>query len=258
MTTAFTATAEPTNSPPRTLLELTYTGQTSAVIMRTDPDGADRPVRLGEPATLDGSGTWVGYDYESWFGEPSTYTATTAAGTLTAGPVTLDVDKIWLRHPGVPSLSMEIDFQGEGEPVRPVNQAILEPLNRRAPIVVTDGRRRAKRDTITIRTKTDDEAAALLALLDDVAVLLLDLPISKNYGMDRHQYLALGDLRQARLRPDYYPHPWRIWTAPYIVVDRPAGGLQSERTYASVLADLATYTAVRTTYGTYTDLLTGN
>lgn len=258
MATTFTATPEPGNNPPRTLLQLTYTGQTSALIMRTDPDGNDRPVRLGEPATLDGSGSWTGYDYEQWLGEPSTYTATTDAGSLTAGPVTLDVDQTWLRHPGVPSLSLAIDFQGEGQPVRPVNQAVLEPLNRRTPIVVTDGRRRAKRGTITIRTATSNEADALLALLDDTAVLLLDIPPSRPLNMDPHQYLSLGDLTEDRRRPDYYLDPHKIWTAPYIVVDRPAGGLQAERTYDTVLADYATYTAAKAAYATYGDLLTGN
>lgn len=258
MTTTFTATPDPGNSPPRTLLQLTYTGQTSAVITRADPDGTERPVRLGEPATLDGSGTWIGYDYESWFGEPATYTAVTGAGSLTTTAVTLNVAAIWLRHPGVPSLSLAIDYQGEGEPVRPVNQAILEPLNRRTPIVVTDGRRRAKRGNLTIRTATADEADALLELLDDTSVLLLDIPPVRNLNVAPHQYLALGDLTEGRRRPDYYLDPNKIWTVPYVVVDRPAGGLQSERTYTGLLGDFASYTAVKNRYGTYTDLLTGN
>lgn len=258
MPTTFTATPQPLNTPPRTLLQLTYTGQTSAVITRSDPDGRERPVRLGEPAALDVSGSWVGFDYESWFGEPSTYTAVTGAGSLTTSSVTLDATAIWLRHPGVPSLSLPIDFQGEGEPVRPVNQAILEPLNRRTPIVVTDGRRRAKRGTITIRTATADEADALLDLLDDTSVLLLDIPPARTLNMAPHQYLSLGDLTEGRRRPDYYPNPHKIFTAPYVVVDRPAGGLQAERTYDTVLADFASYTAVKNAYATYTDLLTGN
>lgn len=258
MPTTFVATPEPANDPPRTLLEFTYTGQTEVTITRLDPDGRSRPVRLAEPAELDGAGTWIGYDYESWFGEDTTYTGVTGAGSLTTSTVSLDVDVIWLRHPGVPSLSLQVDFQGEGTPVRPVNQAILEPLNRAYPIVVTDGRRRTKRGTITIRTATALEADALLNLLDDTAVLLLDIPATKDLNMTRHQYLALGDLTEDRRRPDYYLNPHKIWTAPYVVVDRPAGGLQSERTYDDVLADWATYLDVLGEYATYNDLLTGN
>lgn len=256
MATTFVATPQPGNNPPRTLLELEYTGQTSAVITRTDPDGRERPVRLGEPAALL-AGIWTGYDYESWFEQPATYTATTAGGSLTAGPVTLDVDVAWLRHPGVPSLSQPVDFQGEGQPVRPVAQAVLEPIGRRTPIVVTDGRRKSKRGTITLRTQTSEQADALLDLVDDTSVLLLDIPPSFGYNMDPHQYVSLGDLAEDRQRPDFYLWPRKQWTAPYIVVDRPAGGLQAEWTYDGVLATWATYNDVKNNYDTYTDLTAG-
>lgn len=259
MATTFTATPEPPvgGSIPRTLLELTYTGQTEAQITRLDPDGAVRPVRLGEPAELDGAGSWVGYDYESWLGYPATYTATTGAGTLTAGPVTLTASEVWLRHPGIPSLSLAIDFQGEGEPTRAAVQAVLEPLGRTYPIVVTDGRRKSKRGVITIRTATAAEAQALLDLVDDTSVLLLDIPATRTLQMDAHQYLALGDLTQGRRRPDYYPDPHKIWTAPYIAVDRPAGGLQSERTWDTLLTDFASWNAARAAYASWNALLTG-
>lgn len=255
MATTFVATPQPGNSPPRTLLELEYTGQTSATITRADPDGRSRAVRLAEPATLSG-GTWAGFDYESWFGQPATYTAVTAGGSLTTSTVQLDVSVAWLRHPGVPSLSLPIDFQGWGTPVRPVNQAVLDVLNRRDPIVVSDSRRKTPRGTLTLRTKTLPEATALLELFDDVTPLLLDLPPALGYGIE-HYYLAMGDLTEDRLRPDYYPHPWRIWTCPYTVVDRPAGGLVAERTWNQVLVEQATWTQVKTTYDTWNDLLTG-
>jgi hypothetical protein len=252
------ATPEPAADPPRILIELTWTGQTSATIVRTDPDGSQTPVRLAEPATLDGSGSWVGYDYESWFGQWTRYTATSAAGSITTSTLSLDVTDVWLRHPGIPSLSMQVDFQGDGAPVRPVVQAVLEPLGRNFPVVVSDGRRKAKRGEITLRTKSDAEHTALLALVDDAVPLLLDVPPGKGFGADlTHQYLAIGDLTQSRLRPDYYKDTWRIWTAPYIVVGRPAGGIQAERTYADVLAAHGTYQDLIATYGTYTELLTG-
>lgn len=259
MATTLVMIPEPSNVPPRVQIQLTYTGQTEATIVRNDPDGSQTPVRLAEPAALDGSGSWVGYDYESWFELNFTYTATTAAGSITSDVGYLDVHDIWLRHPGVPSLSQLVDFQGEGTPVRPVTQAVLEPLGRATPIVVSDGQRKSPRGEIKLRTKSDDEHDALLALLDDVTPLLLDVPASLEYGAKlQHQYLAISDLTQDRLRPDFYPHPWRLWSAPYIVVGRPAGGIQSQRTYADLLADGVSYQAILTRYATYTNALTGS
>jgi hypothetical protein len=208
MATTLVATPDPTNNPPRVLLQITYTGQTSATIVRADPDGGTTAVRLADPVTLDGSGSAVLYDYESWFGSSMTYTATTAGGSITSSAVTLDVADIWLRHPGVPSLSQKVDFQGEGSPVRSVNQAVLEPLGRATPIVVSDGQRKSKRGDLTLRTKNDTEHGALLGLLDDVTALLLDVPPGKLFGADlTHQYLAIGDLTQARLRTSWSGGP---------------------------------------------------
>lgn len=258
MAITLTATPDPASTPPRMIVQLTYTGQTSATIIRTDPDGTQSPVRGADPVALDGTGSAAVSDYESWFGAASTYTATTGAGSVISSPAILTVTDIWLRHPGVPSLSQKIDFQGEGEPVRAVVQAVLQPLGRATPVVVNDGRRKSKTGTIKLRTKSDTEHDALLALFDDCAQLLLDIPPEKGYGSTlRHQYLSIGDLNETRLRPDYYPHPWRIWTAPYIVVGRPAGGVVSPRTYATVLGAHATYQAVLTRYSTYTAVLTG-
>lgn len=258
MTTTLTATADPTNNPPRVLLNLTYTGQTSATIVRNDPDGSQTPVRLAEPATLDGTGSWVGYDYESWFGASTTYTATTGAGSLTSSAVTLSVNAVWLRHPGIPSLSQPLDFHGEGDPVRAVNQAVLQPLGRATPVVVSDGQRKAKTGTLIVWTHSDTEHANFLGLVDDLSVLLLDVPPSWMFGADlTHQYLSIGDLQMQRRIEGYYVDPNRIWTAPYAVVGRPAGGIQSQRTYADVLSGFATYQAVLTRYTTYTNVLTG-
>lgn len=266
MPTTLTATAEPTNQPPRIRLDLVWTGATSATaitIIRNDTfDGSQTPVREAEPITHDGAGNWTGYDYESRFGRSGVQYSATAVGgpvggTILSNTVILTVTKTWLRHPGIPDLSQDIDFQGEGDPVRPITQAVLEPLGRSMPVVLTDGPRKSKRGTLTIRTFSESGHAPLLALLADATPLLLDIPPANSYGFDlEHQYLSLGDLTMSRLRPDYYPHPWRIWTVPYIVVDRPAGGLQSQRDYSDLLTN-GTYQKVRTTYSTYTQLLTG-
>jgi hypothetical protein len=258
MTTTLIVTPDPTNDPPRMIVVVTYTGQTSATVVRNDPDGNTTVVRLGDPVALDGSGQAVLLDYESWFGSATTYTATTLAGSITSSSVSLDVPDVWLRHPGIPALSQLIDFQGEGEPVRPVTQTVFEPLGRNVPIVVSDGQRKSKRGDLTIRTANDTQHDALLGLLDDVSVLLLDVPPGKGFGADlTHQYVSIGDLTMKRRIEGYYPDPNRIWNAPYIVVGRPAGGIVSQRTYGTLVNDFATYQAVKDRYSTYTNVLTG-
>ena len=255
MPPTLTVTPEPGHNPPRMVLSLAYTGQASATVVRNDPDGRSWPVRLAEPAVLL-DGAWVGYDYESRFGYATTYTATTAGGSITSDPATLDAAQAWLRHPGVPGLSIPVRIHGDDDPVREVNRSVKRPLGRRYPIVVTDGRRRAKTAVLTIRTETLDEADALLAIMDDTAVLLLNTPPAWGWGRDlEHQYVSFGDLKEQRLStPD---DPWRHFIAAYDVVGRPAGGQQAQHTYADVLIEAASYQDLLGLYGSYADLLTG-
>lgn len=256
MPTTLTATAEPGNDPPRVLLELEWTGATEITVQRVDPDGHTRGVRNAEPATLT-SDLWSGYDYESWFGESTVYEATDGTTTITATAVTLDVDTVWLRHPGQPTLSQQIRFEGWSDLVRPVTQAVLEPLGRQYPIVITDGKRKSPRTTMTLRTLTLAEEDELLALLADAAVLLLDVPPGKGYGITHH-YLAIGDVTEARLNPGIYTSESRTWTMPVIVVDRPAGDDQAVRTWATVLTEAADWTELVAMYDDWTAVLAGD
>jgi hypothetical protein len=258
LTTTLTATAEPSATPPRILLELEWTGGTDITVQRIDPDGRTRGVRLAEPATLDAD-LWSGYDYESWFGEATTYQATDGSTTIDATPVTLTVDAAWLRHPGVPSVSVQVNVEGDGEPTRAVNRAVLEPLGRRYPIVVTDGRRKTKTSIMTFRTYTLAEADALLSVLDDTAVVLLDVPPAWGWGIT-HQYMAVGDVTETRTAPEGRGAwvPCRNWSAPYEVVDRPADAIAGDRTWANVLVEAATWADLVDMYDTWSDVLTGN
>lgn len=253
---SLTATPEPGASPPRVLLEVTYAGQAEATVTRLDPDGVTRTVRLAGPASLV-SGVWVGYDYESHFNAATTYTATTPVGAVTSNTVSLLVDVPWLRHPGVPSLSIPVEvIPPLEERSHGVNQAVLQPLGRRYPIVVSDGRRKAATSSLTFRTVDEAEAAALKAVLDDVAVLLLDAPEDHGLGFV-HEYLAFGELRERRFDPSFGPNPWRNWTVGYTVVGSPAGGQQAQRTWATVLAENGSWSQVISSHSTWSDVLTG-
>ncbi len=254
-----TASAVPAGSPPRVDLTLNWAGADEITVQRVDPDGRTRPVRLAEPAELT-AGVWTGSDYESWFGETTTYQATSGSATIdAAAAVSLDVDTAWLRHPGQPTLSQQVNVEGDGEPVRRVNRAVHEPLGRKHPIVITDGQRKSKQSTITLRTHTLEEADALLALADDAGVLLLDVPPAWGWGIT-HQYMSLGDLTEARTTgPNRGAWvPVRNWTADYIVVDRIPDTVEADRTWATVIVEAATWTELVAMYDTWTDVMSGD
>jgi hypothetical protein len=254
MPTTIVATAEPNATPaPRVKLDITWTGATSAIVVRRDPDGHALPVTLGSPAALV-AGAVTLYDYESPFGVAVTYEATSGSATIMSSPVTLDVDQVWLRHPAVPALSMPVELAGDGEPMYAANRAKLEPLGRQTPIVITDGKRKSKTTTLAVRTYSLAERQKLLDLLDDCGVLLLDVPPSLGWRLTR-QYMAIGDATVPPIVPENPHTPWDQWQLPYDVVDRSVIGADTAWTYASVLTGYATYAAVRAAFATYADLL---
>jgi hypothetical protein len=248
-----TATVQPGNVPPRVFLQLTGATGTTVEVGRQDADGRTRPVRGGDPGTLSG-GTWVGYDYESWFGQPMVYEAVTSGGTTLSASVQLDVADVWLRHPGAPDLSVIVEIHGEPDETYALNRLVTAPLGRTYPIVTTDGRRKAKTATMVVATWDDDQRNALHNIVADGAPLLLDVPPAKGWGLE-HQYMAIADVTAARATPELAEFGGRLWSLPYDEVDRPVGGQQAQWTYADVLARYATYNAVKAAYLTYNDLL---
>lgn len=257
MPTTLVATPEPSNVPPRVKLDLTWTGATEATIVRTDPDGRVRTVRGADPVEVSSDVALV-YDYESFFGESTTYEAIVGASSVTSSAVTLAADDVWLRHPGIPSLSQIVELAGDGEPTFAVNRAVFQPLGRRYPIAVTDGVRKAATGELKLRTYTAADRDDLEALLADASVLLLDLPPDLGYRMPVHQYLSFGDLTVTPLVAANPRNVWLEWTLPYHRVERPAGGLQALRTYADLLTEASTYLELRSLYDDYAEVLSGS
>lgn len=249
-----TATPEPDNVPPRIRLDLVWTeAGTEATISRIDPDNRTRVVRGGDPATITAF-LWTGYDYESWFGSSTVYTALIGASLVTAVAVTLDVTVPWLRHVGTPALSIAPDIGGDGSPEYALTRAVFSPMGRTYPIVVTDGRRHAKTATLTINTWTLAERESLLDLLDDGSVLLYDVPPSLGWGIT-HAYIAPGNLTETRQVETIAGVPYRAWALPYDVVDVPVIGTTPPWTYAAVIVAYSTYATVKADYEDYADLL---
>jgi len=209
-------------------------------------------------AYFDGATTDTSTLFYDWAGVANASTSyehltgTTTADDLTAA-ATLAVTDVWLIHPGVPDLSMRLaKVKSLGDRTRWVNWGVFQPFGRPTPVVVTDGRRKAVTAQLVIRTRTLDELDALVALTTDAAVLLLNVPASLGWGVT-NEYISLGDLTESR--EAFASFPTRVLSAPYLVVSRPVGGSQSQRTYADLLTECATYQAVMDLYDTYLDAL---
>ncbi len=257
-----TAVPEPGNVPPRVLLTVNLADvvpiPTSAYITRNDPDGRVRTIRLADPAVLN-AGLWTGYDYESPFGTPVTYSVLAGSATYAATPVTLAVDEVWLRHPGLPSLSLPVQYQRRGSlgvRTRASSRAVFTPMGRRTPIVLSGVSRQSPESALSVLTRSEGERSQLWDLLDDDSVLLLTVPASRGWGVT-HEYVSIGDVSEARIT-GLLATPERTFTLPYIVVDRPAGDLQSQFTWGDLLAEATTWAEVMASYDTWFDVLQNN
>lgn len=249
-----TATPQPAASPPSVRLDITGVPAATVTVYRVDALGNRTPVRSADPATLTG-GAWVGFDYEAPFGALVSYVADDGAGNLyTAGPVELDVQTPWLIHPGIASLSMSITVAKVGDRTRTVNRGVHQPLGRATPIPITDGVRHAPTFDLTVRTTGVTEEDALLNLLADAETLLLQINYS---GVDRviYDWVSIGDVGDSYL-VDWLGSQWDVWTLPCTVTDAPAGELQTQRTWAQLVAEFDTWADVVAAYASWRDVVT--
>lgn len=270
MALALTATPNLVSNPPSIRLDLTDPANavTSATVLRLLPDGTSAAVRTpdGKPLTLTTSGTAKVAsldDREAPYGQPVTYVAN---NTAFAGPVTLDEDQAWLINPGNPERSLPIEVWEIGATRRKAAAlGTFEVIGRERPIVITDGRRRSPETSITVRTRTLGQIAALDRLLADARTLLLNIPADFGWGVTR-EYVAIGDVEETRIT-EYGPQADRFWVLPYRVVDAPLGGTSSAtdpgtpppggggtpgtRTWGSLALEVGTWKAAAAKYPTY-------
>ncbi|NUT08182.1 MAG: hypothetical protein HOV76_32415 [Hamadaea sp.] len=256
MTVTVAPTVELSNVPPRVRLDVSASaGETSTTVVRNDPDNVQRPVRTsdGAPLTLSG-GVGLLYDYEVPYSTVVTYT-TLESPTVLGVDVTVDVDQVWLIHPGVPGLSMPVNVASIGTRTRSVQQGVHWPMGRKTPVVQTDGQRKAPSGQIELRVESLEELADLEALTDDAGTLFLNIPADFGWGVSAC-YISVGDIQEDRL-VEYAGEPRRYYQLPFQVVDQPVGGTQAQRQYTDVLATFTSYTTMKAAYTNYLSLLAG-
>lgn len=258
MTITVTPTVEASNVPPRVRLNVSASaGETSTVVTRLDPDGRRVPVRTsdGNPLALSG-GVGLLYDYEPWFGYAVSYSSIESSATVSA-QVTVPSSRVWLIHPGLPSLSMPIDLRvgSLDDELWDVEAGMHWPIGREFPVPRTGGTRRAPASSVTVAIESLTELEALRTVVRDAGVLLLNVPANLSLGIDPC-YISVGSIRNKRVT-NIGSDPYRAVELPYQEVDRPVGGSQALRTYVDVLADNSTYASLMTRYSSYFNLLAG-
>lgn len=232
-------------TPPSVRVDVTETGTPSVgtvTVLRTDPDGLTRPVRTpdGGPLAISGGVATV-TDFEVPYGAAVTYSI--AANNVPTVSGSLGETDAWLTHLGVPSRSVKLLVIAElADREQDTGAAVLEVMDRARPIIISGATRPAETGGLVVQTTTADELTAMRALLADDAVLLLNMPPSLGY-LEPTAYVSVGRLRAARL-VDYGPEPRRLWTLPYRVADRPAGGTRALVTHADVSARFARHSDI--------------
>jgi hypothetical protein len=263
MTVTITPTVDLTSIPPSVQLAvLDSTGANTALtVQRMDPDGVLRPVRTTDgnalPLTVSGA-TRVGsvVDYEPWYGQ-SVYYTTTEVPSVTSVSVTVDEDRIWLTHPGVPSLSMPVELRiGSLDVVEfGVARSVFRPQGRRFPVVQTAGTRYAGASTLIVTMDSTQEWDELQALLDDASTLLLNSSPDNGLNIPTN-YISIDTVRLRR-PSSVGTDTLRDVELPFDVVDRPAGGTRAAWTMADIRDNFALMSNIRDAFPKMSDIAAG-
>ena len=263
MALTITPTVELSHEPPRVLLTLDTTGYVGDTleIYRVE-DGTLTIVRDSETTPDIGDVTWIGYDYEAPYGTAVTYqvvifSAGTTVASATSSSTTVSETSPWLVHPGDPDLSVElVGLRQIGARKRSITQAVQRVLGRSDPVVTSDSRSDVE-GSLQIGTSTLAEITALVDLVADGTPLLLNVPASLLWGVT-YEWIALGDLDEARVVAQVGARPHRLFSASYLVVARPEGDLLPQRTWADVISESSSWTDVLTTRATWANVFTGS
>lgn len=244
MTWTVTATAQPSNVPPRVSVTVTTTdGTASCTVVQNNADGSQSATRTNTGSVLQlPGGTGQFYVYEMWLGQATTFTV--LEGNVTSSPVTVTASAPWLIVPGLPALSRAVDFRTDsfGELTYDIAAGVSEVSGSQEPVVVTDGTRKSAAGQFTVAADTPTALADVLALLNLGQSLLLNVPPSLGLAVPA-VYIACGHVSVKR-RTNVGTDPYRDVVIPYRVVRQPIGGYVSQKGYADLIATYANYAAI--------------
>ena len=255
MAATLTATLDATAA--KAQVKLTWTDPTpdpsTALVERVSSDGTVVPIRGADPAPLV-AGEWIGDDFEAPLDSSFYYqaTSTEVPGTvITSASYSLSSGgSTWLKHPGRPLLNLKVKPTRGPDLTRPIEQGVFDVLGRSRP-VATSMLRRSERGDLALRTDTDAERLALLALVQDGVPLLFAPPAGYGIGT---VYISIGDVQETRVS-NRGSEPTRFWQLPFTVVDRPSGAaLAAGNSWSDALGAYSSWSQLLATEGTWIGL----
>lgn len=198
------------------------------------------------------------YDYEARQGLEVDYILTNEEGvTSSSQRVSIPKWGTWLKDPFRPFMNVKILWNSDSKYSRKVDQSVLKARGAKFPVVQSD-RRMAPSGVVRLATQTQEEAKALVALLDSTSIVLIDVDI--DFGVPV-RYVSVGDVDGSRIAEADRDLGWaaRYWDLPIQEIDMPLGSpISQSLTYDSIPASFGSYIAIPASVATYNDLAGGN
>jgi hypothetical protein len=181
--------------------------------------------------------------------------------TETSSSVTLNPADAWLVAPQAPALSFPVSredgrrsgFASQDSALYESRTTIHQILGASLPVTTTSGPRNSERTLLKIRTITEDESAALLALLSTGFPFLLNVPPQWDLGLP-HGYFVAEDVNVSRVA-NIGNIPDRDFSLPLVKVRAPNTDVENVGwDYATLATTFSSYSQVRSRFATYADL----
>lgn len=232
------------------LFVLRRQGGTTEVVRETSESGVLWPA--AGPVTV--------HDYEATQSTELDYMVSDEDGRVVASTrITTPLWGTWLKSPGRPYRNLRV-FYGTDEPMGYPARRVVIDVQDSAQRIVFAQRRAGVQSTVRLITRTEQDAADLLALVSDGTTLMLDTP--PTWGVPL-RYISVGDVSAARAFEQdglSLERGERLWELSDIVsVESPQGAPIADpyRTYAELPTLFDTYLTLSAITPTYEMLATG-
>jgi hypothetical protein len=165
--------------------------------------------------------------------------------------ITPVITQPWLKNLRYPFLNTAADIADASDIVRPSNSSTFAVIGRQNQVAITLPRG-GRQFTLTVKTVTGEQAAAVHALLNTGDVVLLQVPAG--YTMPLTGYYSAGDSTETRQAVNWA----RRWiSAPLTETDAPAADITGAGViWQSVVNSYATWSDLAAAQATWLDVLT--